>query len=58
LGINQESSMIRIELGSIFDAKCDLLVIPCDSGGGVKDSISENQKVTTNNWLKNIQGVP
>jgi len=27
--------MLRIKQGSIFDDKCDLLVLPCDSGGGV-----------------------
>lgn len=36
--------MIRIEQGSIFDAKCDLLVIPCDSGGGVTRSVFSNLK--------------
>lgn len=27
--------MLNIKEGSIFDDKCDLLVLPCDSGGGV-----------------------
>ncbi len=27
--------MLRIKEGSVFDDKCDLLVLPCDSGGGV-----------------------
>lgn len=27
--------MLRIREGSVFDDKCDLLVLPCDSGGGV-----------------------
>lgn len=34
--------MIRITYGSIFDAKCDLLVIPCDSNGGVTFSVLNN----------------
>ena len=34
--------MIRIEHGSIFDTKCDLLVIPCDNGGGVTSSVFSN----------------
>jgi hypothetical protein len=34
--------MIRIEQGSIFDEKCDLLVVPCDSGGGVTTSVFQN----------------
>ena len=36
--------MIRIEQGSIFDAKCDLLVVPCDSIGGVTRSVHSNLK--------------
>lgn len=36
--------MTRIVRGSIFDSKCDLLIIPCDSAGGVtqfvRDSLS------------------
>lgn len=27
--------MLKIREGSVFDDKCDLLVLPCDSGGGV-----------------------
>jgi hypothetical protein len=34
--------MIRIEAGSIFDSKCDLLVIPCDSAGGTTSSVFSN----------------
>lgn len=38
--------MIRIKHGSVFDDKCDLLVLPCDSGGGVtrwvREEIQEN----------------
>ncbi len=31
--------MIKLMLGSIFDAKCDLLIIPCDNRGGTTYSI-------------------
>jgi len=31
--------MLRIEHGSIFDSKCDLLVIPCDDEGGVTSAV-------------------
>lgn len=34
--------MIQIIHGSIFDTKCDLLIVPCDSGGGVTHSVLEN----------------
>lgn len=27
--------MLKIKRGSVFDEKCDLLILPCDSGGGV-----------------------
>lgn len=27
--------MLNIQHGSIFDEKCDLIILPCDSGGGV-----------------------
>jgi hypothetical protein len=36
--------MIRIGQGSIFDTKCDLLVVPCDSAGGVTPSVRSNLK--------------
>lgn len=36
--------MIQIIHGSIFDAKCDLLIIPCDSAGGVTQSVFGNLK--------------
>src|SRR6266851_5932296 len=39
--------MIRIEHGSIFDTKCDLLVVPCDSGGGVTSSVFANLESRT-----------
>jgi hypothetical protein len=34
--------MINVHHGSIFDSKCDLLVVPCDSGGGVTRSVQGN----------------
>jgi hypothetical protein len=34
--------MIQIIHGSIFDSKCDLLIVPCDSGGGVTQSVFAN----------------
>jgi hypothetical protein len=34
--------MMRITQGSIFDVKCDLLVVPCDSGGGLASSVLSN----------------
>jgi hypothetical protein len=34
--------MIQVIQGSIFDSKCDLLVIPCDSSGGVTRSVYSN----------------
>ncbi len=34
--------MIQIIKGSIFDSKCDLLIVPCDSAGGVTRSVFSN----------------
>lgn len=34
--------MIQIIYGSIFDSKCDLLIVPCDSAGGVTQSVYSN----------------
>ena len=34
--------MIQVLHGSIFDAKCDLLVVPCDSAGGVTSGVRNN----------------
>jgi len=34
--------MIQIIHGSVFDSKCDLLVVPCNSGGGVTHSVHAN----------------
>lgn len=34
--------MIQIIHGSIFDSKCDLLVVPCDTAGGVTRSVYAN----------------
>lgn len=33
--------MLHVKYGSIFDEKCDLLVLPCDSGGGVTNWVSQ-----------------
>jgi hypothetical protein len=43
--------MIQSIHGSIFDSKCDLLVVPCDSNGGVTQSVFTNlreQGIPTN----------
>jgi hypothetical protein len=48
--------MIRIEQGSIFDAKCDLLVIPCDTNGGVTHAVFEN--LSARNLPTAINAVP
>jgi len=34
--------MIQVIHGSIFDSKCDLLIVPCDSAGGVTRSVYSN----------------
>lgn len=34
--------MIKVIHGSIFDLKCDLLIVPCDSAGGVTGSVFSN----------------
>lgn len=34
--------MIQVIHGSIFDAKCDLLIVPCNSAGGVTTSVLTN----------------
>lgn len=34
--------MIQVTHGSIFDSKCDLLIVPCDSAGGVTNSVYRN----------------
>lgn len=44
--------MIQIIYGSIFDHKCDLLIIPCDSAGGVTSSIFRN--ISNNKMPYNI----
>lgn len=36
--------MVRVEIGSIFDSKCDLLVVPCNSRGGVTTSVFSDLK--------------
>lgn len=39
--------MLKLKEGSVFDEKCDLLVLPCDSGGGVtqwvQDEVMESE---------------
>lgn len=37
-----EVRMIQVIHGSIFDAKCDLLLVPCNSGGGVTQWVYTN----------------
>jgi len=34
--------MIKLTFGSIFDKKCDLLIVPCNTGGGVTHWVSSN----------------
>jgi len=34
--------MIKLTFGSIFDKKCDLLIIPCNTAGGVTHWVSTN----------------
>lgn len=34
--------MIQLIQGSIFDSKCDLLIVPCDSEGGVTPAVFSN----------------
>ncbi len=36
--------MLQVVIGSIFDTTCDLLIIPCDSFGGVTQSVFTNLK--------------
>ena len=36
--------MIELKFGSIFDDKCDLLIIPCNSAGSVTSWVFENLK--------------
>jgi hypothetical protein len=39
--------MLKLKKGSVFDEKCDLLVLPCNSRGGVtqwvQDEVEENE---------------
>ncbi|MCS6159234.1 SEFIR domain-containing protein [Shewanella baltica] len=48
--------MLHIKYGSIFDEKCDLLVLPCDSGGGVTNWV--RQEIKGNNLPFPNQHVP
>lgn len=34
--------MFRLILGSIFDSKCDLIIIPCNERGGITSSVFKN----------------
>ena len=36
--------MIKVSHGSIFDKKCDLLIIPCNTGGGITNWVFTNLK--------------
>jgi len=48
--------MIQILSGSIFDVKCDLIIIPCDSNGGVTQSVFEN--LNSRKLLTNVGAIP
>ncbi|MBV6499749.1 MAG: hypothetical protein CJBNEKGG_02212 [Prosthecobacter sp.] len=48
--------MIQIIHGSIFDSKCDLLIVPCASDGGVTQSVFNNLR--ENGLPTNIGGIP
>ncbi len=48
--------MIQIIHGSIFDSKCDLLIVPCDSAGGVTQSVFNNLR--ENGLPTNIGRIP
>ena len=34
--------MFELFLGSIFDKKCDVIVIPCNNMGGIAEKIKED----------------
>ena len=40
----KEAEMVKLTRGSIFDKKCDLLIIPCNSHGGVTSWVLKNLK--------------
>lgn len=48
--------MIQIKYGSIFEYKCDLLIIPCDSEGSVTSSVFGN--ISNNKIPYNIGAIP
>lgn len=48
--------MIQIIHGSIFDSKCDLLIVPCDSAGGVTQSVFTNLR--ENGLPTNVGRIP
>lgn len=37
--------MVRLILGSIFDSKCDVIIIPCNEYGGVAISVIQDMKL-------------
>lgn len=39
--------MIKLSYGSIFDKKCDLLIIPCNTAGGVTHWVSSNLRANS-----------
>lgn len=39
---HSQEPMIELIQGSIFDRKCDLLVVPCNSSGGVTSFVYSN----------------
>ena len=39
--------MIELRLGSIFDSKCDLLIIPCNSDGGISRWVFDNLRANS-----------
>ncbi|PKA06391.1 toll/interleukin-1 receptor domain-containing protein [Leptospira harrisiae] len=48
--------MINLTRGSIFDSHCDLLVVPCDSNGGVTDQIFN--KLIENGIYTDFEEIP
>ncbi len=48
--------MLHIKYGSIFDEKCDLLLLPCDSGRGVTNWV--RQEINDNNLPFPNQRIP
>ena len=42
--------MVNLLLGSIFDSKCDLLIIPCNDHGAVTASVSKEISLNDLPW--------